>query len=644
MAQPVPIRCRVQFGPFTADLRTGELLKHGIHLRLQDRPFAILAMLLEQPGKVVTREEMKARLWPDGTFVDFDNNISSAIGKLRAALGDSAAEPRYIETVGRGYRFTAEVSLVAAPAEPVTEFAETADKRSARQASYRPPAASGWWSRKWLQIGGIAALLAIAGGVAIFQWSRSRTTSPSAPRRMMLAVLPFANLTGDPGQEYFSDGLTEEMITQLGSLDARQLGVIARTSVMRYKNSHASLPQIGAELGIDYLLEGSVRREGGRVRITAQLINVRDQTHVWAREYDREPKDLLAVQTEIAQEIGDEIKLSLGEDQVKRPAAPPSMSPQQVEAYDLYLKGQYFFAKRQPPDLQKAVDLFEQATAIDPNYAPAWATLADCYALLPDYEAVPQSEFIGKARAAALRALKLDDKLPEAHTALGLIVQNYDWDWQAAEKEFRRAIQLNPNYVTAHHWYAEHLMWRGRFQEAFDENAKAQQLDPLSLIVAADRGVIYHYTHQYDAAIRQFRRVLDLDPDFPRAHMIRFAYVEKGMFPEALASVARVRALSQPWAWADLAYIEGRAGNLTEARRAVGELQRMSREKQVDQALFVRAYVGVGDNQQALASLEKAYAEHSDVLTGLKVDPIYDPLRGDVRFQRVLQQVGLAQP
>jgi tetratricopeptide (TPR) repeat protein len=413
---------------------------------------------------------------------------------------------------------------------------------------------------------------------------------------------------------------------------------------MRYKNSHASLPQIAAELGIDYVLEGSVRRDGGRVRITAQLINVRDQTHVWAREYDREPKDLLAVQTEIAQQIGDEIKVSLGEGQAKRPSAPPSMSPQQLEAYDLYLKGQYWLAKRQPADLQKAVELFEQATAIDPGSAPAWATLADCYTLLPGYEGAPQAEFIGKARGAALRALKLDDQLPEAHTALALIVQNYDWDWQAAEKEFRRAIQLNPNYVTAHHWYAEHLMWRGRFQEAFDENAKAQQLDPLSLIVAADRGVIYHNSRQYDAAIRQFRSVLDRDPDFPRAHMIRFAFVEKGRFPEALASVFRVRALSPPWSLADLAYVEGRAGHLTEARRAVGELQKISRKEQVDQAAFVRAYLGVGDKQQALASLEKAYVQHSEILTTLKVDPMYDPLRGDPRFQRVLQQVGLAQP
>ncbi len=639
MAQPAPIRCQIQFGPFTADLRSGELLKYGIHIKLQDRPFAILAMLLEHPGQVVTREEMRARLWPDGTFVDFDNNISSAIGKLRAALGDSAAEPRYIETFGRGYRFIADVSLVSAL--PVEADVPVAIPRE-QPASDSTAASLPQPGHNWLRISGLAALLLVAAGLALFQWSRSHAPSHAASQRIMLAVLPFANLTGDPAEDYFSDGLTEEMITQLGSLDARHLGVIARTSVMRYKNSHTSLPQIGSELGIQYLLEGSVRRERGRVRITAQLINVRDQTHLWAREYDRELKDLLAVQTEIAQEIGDEIELALGDGQPKQARPGPAMSPQEVRAHDLYLKGEYFFAKRTVEDFHKAIAFFQQATVDDPSYAPAWAKLADCYALLPDYEAVLQTGSIANARAAALHALELDDRLPEAHTALALIVQNYDWDWQAAEKEFRRAIELNPNYVTAHHWYAEHLMWRGRFQQALDESEKARQLDPLSLIVAADRAVIYHYSRQYDVAIRQFRSVLDLDPDFSRAQMIRMAYTEKSMFPEALASVARARRLSEPWYWADLAYIQGRAGHLEEARRALRHMQRLSREQQVDQALFVRAYLGIGDKQQALASLEKAYAEHSDVMTSLKVDPVFDPLRSETRFQDLLRRVGLA--
>ena len=639
MTQAAPTRGQILFGPFVADLRTRGLFRNGIRIKVPDRPFDILAMLLEHPGELVTREEMRKRLWPDGTFVDFDNNISSAVGKLRAALGDSAAEPRYIETLGHGYRLMATVRFGASPASPVPNAVTIATESNAQPASTSPPRGLG--RRTWLLVTVLGCVVAIAAGITFFRRQHSGT-SQSVQKRVMLAVLPFENLTGDRREDYFSDGMTEEMITQLGRLDAQHLGVIARTSVMRYKDSRTPLPQIGSELGVQYVLEGSVRREGDHVRVTAQLINVQDQTHLWAREYEREMKELLAVQTEIAQEIAGEIQPALGNSQPKYFAAQPAMSPQELDAYDLYLKGQYFMAKRTAQDFQKAINFFQQAIAKHPNDARSWAALSDCYALIGGYSGVAESEFASKARTAAIRALEIDESLPEAHTALALIVQNYDWDWQTAEREYRRAIELDPNYVTAHHWYAEHLMWRGRFDQALQESEKARQLDPLSLIVASDNAVIYYYSRQYDLAIRQLGSVLQLDPNFSRAMMIRYAYVEKGRFPEALESVARTPP-ENPWHWSDLAYVEGRAGHMAEARQALRKLESMSRDKEVDPEVFVRPYLALGSKEKAVALLQKAYAEHSNIMTTLNVDPAFDPLRADPRFKDLVRRVRLSQ-
>ncbi len=361
---------------------------------------------------------------------------------------------------------------------------------------------------------------------------------------------------------------------------------------------------------------------------------------MWARQYDRELKELLTLQGEIAQEIADEIQLTLGDH--KSIAAQTYLSPQNYEAYDLYLKGQYFFNKRTATDLQEAIGYFQQATAKDPNYARAYAGIAGSYALMGGYTGLPQAEFISKARRAALKALEIDKSLPEAHAALALIVQNYDWDWQTAEKEFRRAIELNPNYATAHHWYAEHLMWRGRFDEALRESERARQLDPLSLIIASDNGAILLFARQYDRAIEKFRSVLAMDPEFPRAHLIRTAYLEKGMFAEALADLDVHGPRVNPWYWACLASIHGRAGHEIQAHRALDELLRLNLRKPFDPQIIAAAYVGVGNKDQAVAWLEKAYTQHSNELTSLRVNPGYDLLRGDPRFQGLLKRVGLA--
>ncbi len=650
---PAAVNHVYRFGEFTVDAEQKVLLREGKPLALTPKVFDTLLILVENSGRIVEKEELMRRLWPD-TFVE-EANLTFNIQQLRKALGDKARHPSFIETVARrGYRFIAPVSTdeqlpniqagnnVANALSP--ESSAAAIDYEAIQthggASTDPPRPT---HRRWLASLGIVVVLTVALGSWLL-WKRSPPRAPASSEKVMLAVLPFQNLMEDAGQDYFSDGMTEEMITQLGNLDPDHLGVIARTSAMHYKNSHEPLDQIGRELQVQYVLEGSVRRESDRVRITTQLIQMKDLTHVWARQYDRELTHLLSLQGEVAQEVADEVHLTLNDHTRRESSSSASSAPINYEAYDLYLKGQYFWNKRTARDFQQAIDCFQQAIAKDPSSARAYAGLASSYALIGSYSGDPQAEFKRKARAAALRALELDEGLPEAHTALALIVQNYDWDWQAAEKEFRRAIELNPNYATAHHLYAEHLARRGRFDEALRENAHARQLDPLSLIIAADKGVILYFSRQYDSAIEQFRYVLDMEPNFPRAGMIMAAYIQKGMFTEARASVEKQSPSDDnPWYWAWQAYIYGRSGRPAQAQRALEKLLQLNRRHQVDGAALVWAYIGIGNKDEALAWLEQAYLQHSNLLTTLKVEPAFDPLRSDRRFQQVLQRVGLAQ-
>ena len=628
----------LRFGVFQVNLAARELRKHGVRIRLPGQPFCVLSMLLERPGQVLSREEMRDKLWSSDTFVDYERSLNSAIRKLRAVLGDSQESPRYIETVPRlGYRFIAPVEEISPSVEPspVGPLAPAPTGAAASKIVGSP-------TRRWSLILGIPAiLLTMAAGY--FMWSRIRVRPPTPGGRLMLAVLPFENLTGDPAQDYLSDGLTEEMIAQLGHLDPEHLGVIARTSVMHYKHSTEEAGQIGRELGVQYVLEGSLRRESDRVRITAQLVQMKDQTHIWSRQYDRELKSLLALQGEIAQETADEIQQALGTGRKLRVTDRKLASPTSYQAYDFYLKGRYFWNKRTKEGFQQAADYFQQSIANDPNYARAYAGLADTYALMSSWSFVPQTEAIPKARAAALRAVQLDDGLAEAHTSLALIAENYDYDWQTAEKEYRRAIQLDPQYATAHQWYAECLSFQGRFPEALEESERARQLDPLSLIIATDHAAILYFARQYDRAIEQFRAVHAMEPNFARAHMVIYAYVEKGMFPEALAETDSWRhSDGSPFSELE-AYVYGRWGKRQQAERALAQWKRRSLVQPVAASLLVvEAYVATGRKEEALAMIEKSYREHSNLVTTLKVEPALDPLRGDPRFQELLRRTGLA--
>jgi len=630
----------LRFGVFEVNILARELRKHGTHVRLRGQPFCILSMLLERPGEVVTRDEMRQKLWPADTFVDFEHSLNSAIKKLRAVLGDSPDNSRYIETIPRvGYRFVAPVQEVPLPGVPVPDVPASSTE-SQTQAALQ---VSHWrWTRL---VAGALALVALAA-VVTFAWRRAHLRPGLAGEKVVLAVLPFSNLTGDPGQEYFSDGLTEEMIAQLGQMDPDRMSVIARTSVMHYKGSSEPLPQIGSELGVQYVLEGSVRRDSGRVRITAQLVRVKDQTPLWSREYDRELAGLLTLQHEVAQEVADEMQVTLGKK--PKPAAvsvgKPAASPGSYAAYDLYLQGRYFWNKRTEDGFQRAAGYFQQAIERDPNYARAYAGLADTDGLMSTWYLGPQNELMPKGRAAALKALQLDDTLAEAHTSLALIVENYDYDWQTAEKEFKRAIQLDPDYATAHQWYAEYLCWQGRFDEALAESERARQLDPLSMIIAADHATILYYARQYDRALAQSRAVLNMDPSAPRAaYIVIYSYIHQQKFAAAQEFVEQHEATFKgQWFPVIEAVVYGYWGRAAEAQEMLSRVEQFAWKPEQRMSVLLAVYSAVGRSDQTIALLRQAVVNHSNAVTAIKVDPMYDPFRSDPRFQDVLRRTGLA--
>jgi TolB-like protein/DNA-binding winged helix-turn-helix (wHTH) protein/Tfp pilus assembly protein PilF len=646
-----------RFGPYEAHSRTRELYKHGAKLKLRPQPVRLLNLLLSRPGEVVTREQLREALWSAETFVDFQHSLNTSVKELRAALNDSVAKPQYIQTLPRlGYRFIAPVEIVdpaAASGIAVSQSVQTvhaarAGVQSASTSNGSSNSAGDHSVPRWSwALEGISLLLIVV--VLFYSFShRSRAALvQQTPGRVMVAVMPFQNLTGDAGEEYLSDGLTEEMIARLGGLDTEHLGVIARTSVMHYKHTSEPLDQIGRELGVQYLLEGSVRREGDNVRIAAQLIQMKDQTHIWSQQYDRERNSLLALEGEIAQHIAGEVLVTLDTSKSIGLKSQPAqnLTAEAYEAHDLYLRGRYFWNKRTPQALAQAAGYFQQAIAKDPSYAPAYAGLADAYSLMSSFDSAKPSEVMPKARAAALRALELDDNLAEAHASRALIAQNFDWDWTTAEREYRRAIQLNPNYATAHHWYAECLALQGRFEEASFEMARARQLDPLSLIMAADNGAILYFSRQYDPAIRQLQVVLEMERNFPRAHVLDYAYLQTGQFDLALKDIESWRQIDDtPLPLATLAVVYGRSGHNEEAKRIIAELEDRNRRGPADIAPALVAHMGLlEDKEQALAYLEKACEERATLLTALKVDPLYDPLRSDPRFQSILHKVGLTQ-
>jgi TolB-like protein/Tfp pilus assembly protein PilF/tRNA A-37 threonylcarbamoyl transferase component Bud32 len=485
----------------------------------------------------------------------------------------------------------------------------------------------------------VVAVAAVLIGLDVGGW-RGRLFGPGAPGRIRsLAVLPLENLSGDPEQDYFVDGMTDALIADLAKIS--ELRVISRTSMMCYRGTDKSLPEIARELNVDAVVEGSVLRAGNQVRITAQLIHGATDQHLWANSYEHELRDILGLQGEVARAIAQEIQIKVTPQEQARLARAQPVNP---EAYEAYLKGRYHWNKRTEEGFRKAIDNFQQAIEIDPNYAAAYSGLADCYSLLADYGILRPDEAYPKAEAAASKALRIDDTLAEAHASLAMAVWQYDWDRSRAEKEFKRAIELNPGYATAHHWHALFLGRTGRLQEAIAEIKRAQELDPLSLIINTVTGMVFYWARQYDLAIQEYRKTLEMDPDFEIAHyLLGWVFGQKGLYDEAIAELRRAEGFSGGAAkhLARLAQVYAATGAETEARKILEQLNELSKQTYVPPCFFAIVCAGLGEKDQAFAWLDKACAERDSYLLDLKVDPIYDNLRSDPRFDEMVRRIGL---
>ena len=627
---------RFRFGVFEADPHLGVLTRQGKRVALQDLPFRALIMLLERPGQLVTREEMHQHLWPR-SVVDFDHGLNKAINKIRDVLGDSAANPRFIETVARrGYRFLADVAVMDEPTDASSQpepFPNAFPPQTPPPMADTPTPAreASSWTR-----GVIALVLVLALGAAVWTVFAARRTPP--PVRS-LAVLPLQNLTGDPSQDYFADGMTDELIAQLGQI--RALRVISRTSAMDYKNAHKSLADIARELGVQAIVEGSVVSSGPRVRISAQLIRVPDDAHIWGNSYEGDLHDTLKLQNEVARAIAGQVRVTLSP---QEQTALQQSRPIDPQAHEAYLKGRYFWNKRTGADLKSAIDYFNNAVAVDPSYAEAYAGLADSYALAGDWEyglLAPQEAW-PKAIQAAKKALELDGSLGEAHASLAFALDLFAWDWGSAETEYQRALALSPNYATAHDWHGFHLLVVGRNGEAIAELRKAENLDPLSLIIGADIADALCIAHLYDQSIAQSRKTLAMDPNFAVAHyMLGQALEQKHLHEEAITHLRRAIELGGHSAAFDsnLAYAYATSGHKEEAMRLLESLRAKEDQNPTADANIALAYTGLGDHDSAIAWLEKAYSAR--VNPSILLRPAFDPVRSDARFQSLLRRMGL---
>jgi TolB-like protein/DNA-binding winged helix-turn-helix (wHTH) protein/Tfp pilus assembly protein PilF len=624
-----------EFGPFRLDLKQRLLLRDDKPIPLQPKAFETLLVLVRNSEKVVLKDELLNAVWTD-TFVE-ESNLTQNIFVLRKALGEEDGR-RYIVTVpGRGYRFAEKVLTIPEQEKPApgsTLIAHVAPNGAGgaalplRESRFR-----------WL----VGLALMVLAFVGFLTWRHFHPKNPPAPGKVMLAVLPFQNLTGDPEQEYFADGLTEEMIMQLGRLRPEQLGVIARTSVMGYKHSDKRLDQIGRELSVQYVLEGSFRRAGDHLRITAQLIQVKDQTHLWSQDYDRRPEDVVTVQDDVAVDVAREIKIRLTPRQQTDLARARPLDP---DAYEAYLKGRYFWNKRTEEGFKKAVDYFNQAIAKDPTYAEAYAGLADTYVLLGGYGFMQQEDAMPKAKAAAQKALGINDQLAEAYTSLGVIAEMYEWNWPEAEKNFKRAIELDPNYSVAHEFYGDgYLSLIGKNEEGIEEIRKAHELDPLSPIIATDLAKRLSLEKKYAEAVTEFKNILDVDPDFVQAqYYLAETYEQMGLYPEAISELKKIKSWEDlPLTLEELGYIYARQGKRHEALQMIAELQRRSTHHYTDSASAARIYIALGDKDSAFVWLQKGYDEHSPHMILIDADSAYDPLRSDPRFQNLVRRIGLPQ-
>ena len=656
MQEVSPSRATLRFSDFEVDLRAGELRKQGVKVKLQEQLFQVLQILLEHPGEVVTREELQRRIWPADTFVDFDHGIYNAINRLREALGDTADTPRFIETLPkRGYRFIATVdgtgSSGAVPMQPAPVAATQVAHVAPAQAVPAVPELKAAGAtvtlttrRRWrFALWGAVAMVVVAAVVLLLvvippgvagNIRRMIFREPDAPAIHSIAVLPLQNLSSDPSQEYFADGMTEELITELSGISA--LKVISRTSVMRYKKSNKSLPEIARELHVDGIVEGSVVRDGNEVRVTAQLIYASTDKNIWARSFERQFQDSLALQSEVAFAIAGAVRVQVAPDEQARLQTARAVNPKAIEAY---LRGNYHLDRYGSGsglvEAQEALGYFRQAIAEDPGFAVAYLKMADAYSshILPYGQTAP------RIKAAAEKALALDPTLARAHAILGDTKWGYDRDWQGAEREYKRAFELNPNDALAHDYFGRCLILMGRKEEGLNQQQRAQELDPLG----EHLGDGLYQTRQYDRAIDLLTKYVETGRPKASTHFsLSESYAQKGMYKEAiqhLRTAATLFGFREIGESMDRAYAAG--GYKAAMRELAKDTEQLYTEKQISPGWIGRLYVRAGNQDRALKWLRRDYEERGDdqILT-LMVDPVWDPLRSDPRFQDLVRRVG----
>jgi TolB-like protein/DNA-binding winged helix-turn-helix (wHTH) protein/Tfp pilus assembly protein PilF len=641
----------VRFGLFEVDLESNELRKKGLRVKLQDQQLNLLKILLEHPGTLVTRDELRHRLWKPGTFVEFDHSLNTAMMRLREVLGDSSDNPMLIETVPRkGYRFIApvhdlkkeqetELSLSSIDAEEdELNLAVLLPQDASSSAAPMPLVRQVSLSRAVLA--GLAVVLFVVAVLFLFRHSLGLVSSETK-QISSIAVLPMQNLSGDSNQDYFADGMTDELIASLARISS--LRVISRTTAMEYKGTHESLEKIAHDLHVDAVVEGTVLRSGDRVRITAELVQVSTDRHLWADTYESPLGDILALQNQVAGAIVSQIRIKLTPQDKESLAA---TRPINAAAFEDYLKGRYYWGKRSEDALDKAIHYFQSATEKDSNYALAYAGLADCYGILGAaiVGTVPTSEVAPKAKAAAKRAVELDPTLAETQTALATVQFNDDWNWKAAETGFRHAIQLNPSYATAHQRYSLYLIAMGRTEESLEEMNRARSLDPLSLSVNFSLGWRLYMARQYDQAISQLLNTIEMDPTYLLAHIVLGqCYEQEGKYSEAITELQKAASLSpdSPPVLAALGHAYAAAGKRAEALQMLDKLKSVSGRRYVSPFYVAFLYIGLGDREQAVAWLDRGYDDRSNNMIFLNVVPQFDTLRSEPRFQSLRHRIGL---
>ncbi|HVG53680.1 MAG TPA: winged helix-turn-helix domain-containing protein [Vicinamibacterales bacterium] len=573
----------LKFGSFELDVRLRELRTGSTRVRLQEQPFEILRLMLERPGDVVTREQLRQRLWPAGTYVDFEHSLNAAVKRLRAALGDDAENPRFVETLPRrGYRFIARLDAPETMALP------------ARAAAPRP----------------------------------------------RLAVLPFANLSEDPSQDYFSDGLTEEMISQLGSVSRGRLAVVARWSSMVFKGTTRRAREIGETLRVDYLVEGGVRRDGERVRITVRLVEVATETNLWSDVYDRELADFLRVQTDVAARVARSLAMELA-------PSPDHAADYGAAAYQAYLKGRYYWNKPFDDGVKEAIDYYQRALDASPSFGAAHAALARAHVCRAEFYHVLPRQALKEAEASAARALTIDPTLYEAHLALGDVRRMHDLDWAGAEASYEQAIAQNPSYESAHRCYGMMLSVQARHAEAIRASERACELDPLCLVVGTTAAWTRYAAGDFDAAVDHSRNTIDMDPEFmPARRVLAAAYLQSGRETEALSELESAVSLaegdSDPMVIAWLAHAKAVTGNRRAATTLIARAQSLARERYVPPYHLAMAYVGLNSIDAAFEMLDQAWLDRDPALAGVHVEPRFEPLRADRRYQELLKRLKLS--